>query len=373
MPDIRQLIAAMEAIAPPELAEGWDNTGLLLGDPDRAIDGPILLTIDLTEKVAGEAVGAGAAAVVAYHPPIFKPLDRLTARSPRGRALLGLAAARIAVYSPHTALDAAEGGVNDWLLELAAGGPVDDRRALRPALLADPTQSHKLITFMPRGHVDGVRAAMSAAGAGVIGEYTQCAFGVEGAGSFFGSDETNPAVGESGRLERVEEVRLEMVCPARALAAAIEALRSSHPYEEPAFDVLKLEARPSVGLGAGRSGRLADPTTADGLADRLRRGLGVDHVRVARAGSGPIGTIGVCPGAGGSLVGAAMAAGCDAFITGEMRHHDVLDAVERGLTILLAGHTNTERGYLHVLAERLRAAEGSMETLVSAADRWPFE
>jgi dinuclear metal center YbgI/SA1388 family protein len=376
MGSVGRLIEVMEAIAPARLAEAWDNVGLIVGDPAHDLLGPVLLTIDLNEEVAHEALGRGAGAVVAYHPPIFEPLRRLTAApGDPGRVILPLVAHGVAVHSPHTALDAAPGGVNDWLLEAVAGGAdaLASRRALSPHDDLDPTQTHKIVVFIPRSSVAPVRDAMASAGAGVIGDYERCSYMLEGRGTFFGSDATNPAVGERGRLEEVEEVRLEMVCGRGSLARAIEALRGAHPYEEPAFDVHRLEPRPDPTTGPGRVGTLRAPAEARTLAARLRDTLGVPGVRVASCGDGTSDRVAVCPGAGGSLADAAVAAGAGIFVTGEMRHHDVLAALDLGLSVVLAGHTNTERGYLPVLAERLSALEPALEPIVSEHDRWPFE
>ena len=115
------LAAAMEAVAPARLAESWDNVGLLLGDR-AAPCGRVLVAVDWTAAVMEEALALGVDAVVSYHPPIFDPLKRLASDDPRQRLLLDAAQAGIALLSPHTALDAVKGGVNDWLAEGIAGG-----------------------------------------------------------------------------------------------------------------------------------------------------------------------------------------------------------------------------------------------------------
>ncbi len=376
MSSVGRLIEVMEAIAPARLAEEWDNVGLLVGDAGAGIDGPVLLTIDLNEAVAHEALEREAGAIVAYHPPIFKPVRRLTAApGEHGRVLLPLIAHGVAIHSPHTALDAAEAGVNDWLLELSVGGSgsIAHRRALTPHPAVDRRQTHKLVVFVPRESVAPVRDAMSRAGAGVIGDYEKCSYMLEGRGTFFGTDATNPAVGEKGRLEEVEEVRLEMVCGAGSVGPAIEALRTAHPYEEPAFDVHRLEPRPDPAVGPGRIGRLRAPTSAREVAARVRDTLAVPGVRVATAGDGVSDRVAVCPGAGAAVLEQAMAAGAGIFVTGEMRHHDVLRALDLGLSVVLAGHTNTERGYLPILADRIRQMEPGFETIVSERDAWPFD
>ena len=368
---VADLVRAMDAIAPPRLAESWDNVGLLLGDPARALDGPALLTIDLTPEVAREAIESGAGAVVSYHPPIFKPITRLDGSTDRSRALLELVRAGIAVHAPHTALDAAPGGLADWLADVGAGPGAAERRALEAP--SPGGASFKVVVFTPADRADAVRDAMSAAGAGVIGGYTRCSFSSPGEGTFFGSEGTDPAVGERGRLERAPELRLEMVCPAGSLGEAVDAARAAHPYEEPAIDVVPLAPAPETRLGPGRAVTLARPEPAESIARRVAAALGVERVKLASPeGAPPVARLGACPGAGASLAGDAIDDGATLYLTGEMSHHEVLAALERGCAVVLAGHTNTERGYLPTLAERLASGDPAIEARVSARDAWPL-
>ncbi|MGP1309878.1 MAG: Nif3-like dinuclear metal center hexameric protein [Phycisphaerales bacterium] len=367
---VADLIAAIDALAPPALAEPWDNVGLLVGDPERDLEGPALLTIDLTPAVLAEALAMSAGAIVAYHPPLFSSIKRITSDSRGGRTLLRCIEAGMVIHSPHTALDAVAGGVTDWLAD--GLGAIGDRRALVAATPSTPGQTHKFVTFVPRDAVDRVRMALSSAGAGRIGEYDQCAFEVEGTGSFQGSERSNPAVGKAGRLERVEEVRLEMVCAGRAVPLLVETLRAFHPYEEPAFDVYELAGRPDRSVGAGRRITLDQPRSAEQIAASVRDYLGLQSVRLAVAPSAEeetISRVGVCPGSGAELVDAAIAEGCQLFVTGEMKHHDLLSTLARGCSVILAGHTNTERGYLPKFAENLRKGVPAADIRVSEADR----
>lgn len=377
MPKVARLIEVMEGIAPTSGAEGWDNVGLLVGDPEREIGGPVVLTIDLTEAVAAEALALGAGAVVAYHPPLFHPIKRITAGDGKGRTLLGLIGAGVAIYSPHTALDAAEGGVTDWLIDqLAADGGTPgasaDRRALTGLATPDPTRTHKVVVFVPEAGATGVRDAMAAAGAGTIGAYRACSFAIPGQGTFFGTESTNPRTGKKGHLETIDEIRLEMVCGQAHLADVVHALRDAHPHEEVAFDIYRMDPAPTRGLGAGRAITLDAPTTPQRLAERLKRNLGLPMVKLGAATEKPITRVGAVPGSGASLLDAAIGAGCELFVTGEMRHHEVLAALDRGCSVILAGHTNTERGYLPVLRERITALELGLDVRVSATDRAPL-
>lgn len=367
---IADLARALDGIAPARLAAEWDNVGLLLGARDWPVAGA-LLAIDLTQAVLDEAVGSGAGAIVAYHPPIFRPLRDLTADTPEGAVLLAAAAHRIAILSPHTALDAAAGGLGDWL---AAGLGAGSAEPLEPALERPDGEAVKIVTMAPPSAIEALRGALAAAGAGRIGAYEECSFELRGEGTFLGGEASNPVVGRRGALERVGETRLEMVCSRAALAAALRALRAAHPYEEPPVEVHPLDPRPRVDAGQGRLLALDTPVSLSELVARAKARLGTPRLRVAapRGMDAVVRRVGLCPGAGGELLAAARRAGCDAFLTGEMRHHDVLAAANSGCAILLAGHTNTERPFLPELAARLGAALAGVRFAVSVADRWPL-
>lgn len=379
---ISDLVAAADSIAPLALAEEWDNVGLLIGSGSWPLAGPVLLTIDLTESVAREAVAMRAGAVIAYHPPIFAAVKRITdgpASTAAERIVLSMIREGIAVYSPHTALDATPGGVTDWLADGLAGGGdgarAGDRRALRSHLRRDPTQEVKIVTFVPERDAARVRDALASAGAGRIGEYQLCSFSAPGTGTFLGGEQTNPAAGTPGVLESVPELRLEMVCARRAVALAITTLRQFHPYEEPAIDVYPLEPRPDRSVGAGRRMMLDHPASLSSLADRLKNHLRVGAVQIAAASgnsSSPVSCIGVVPGAGASLAGQARAEGCEVFVTGEMKHHEVTAALAAGLSIILGGHTATERGYLPSYGALLKKLLPAAGFVVSTTDRDPL-
>lgn len=381
---VHDLVNAMNRIAPLDYAEPWDKVGLQVGSLDATLTGPVLLTIDLTERVIAEAVAMHADAIVSYHPPIFSPLDAVTDTTPKQRIILHAARAGIAIYSPHTALDATPGGVTDWLCEGLSGGTNEadpgkiagDCRALQPQPNARTTSTAnaKIVTFVPADHVEKARNALASAGAGQIGDYSLCSFEAAGTGTFLGSASTTPAVGKAEQLERAPECRLEMICPKPAVALALETLRRFHPYEEPAIDVYDLEPQPVRNVGAGRRLVLDQPVTPRELGARLRGFLCNARVQLGLTSNEdrPVQTIGVVPGAGESLVSLAVQEGCELFVTGEMRHHSVLAAMHDGIDVLLAGHTNTERGYLPRLATKIGEQLPGIEPRVSKSDRDPL-
>lgn len=362
--ELRDLVAAMEEIAPTRCAEAWDNVGLLVGDPGQSLS-RVLLTIDYTAAVAGEAKAEGCDAVVAYHPPLFKPIKRVTAGGPTD--LIYDAARRgVALYSPHTAYDAADGGTNDVLADLLG---LEDGSPLKPA--ETKADRCKLVTFVPADALERVSKALFDAGAGRIGDYSSCSFRSEGAGTFFGEEGTNPAVGQGGRLETAAEVRLETVVPLAKVEAVVRALRQAHPYEEPAFDLNQLVAL-TEGKGIGRVGNLKVPAERGELFDRIKRGLDIGHLLVAGPTEGIVKRAAACAGACGDLLDGAIAQKADLYLTGELRHHDAVKATAAGVTVVCTLHSNSERAALKRLKTRLEAALPGLPVLLSRNDRDPF-
>ncbi|MEM1107368.1 MAG: Nif3-like dinuclear metal center hexameric protein [Planctomycetota bacterium] len=367
---LSQVISGLRGVAPEALAEPWDKVGLHLGDPEQAVSKG-LLCIDLTEAVVAEAVKKGCELIVAYHPPIFQPLTGLTDDGPwTQRRVLAAARANLAVYSPHTALDAVRGGVCDWMCRLIAG---DDANAqARPiSVEASMRDEFKVVVFVPEQHEVAVREVMAWAGAGGIGHYRECSFSTPGTGGFRPVAGANPAVGKIGRREEVAERRLEMIVPGARLPEVLSELRRAHPYEQPAYDVFKLEPEPVVPqeqAGAGRVLDLPSAISPEALADSFMS-LPEATIKLGHRGVKRIKTIAVCPGAGGSLFEGVDA---DAYVTGEMQHHQALDLVQCGKVVVLLGHTASERPYLPVYRRLIqKTAAKAVKWTVSRADRAP--
>jgi dinuclear metal center YbgI/SA1388 family protein len=355
---LQELIEQIEAIAPPGLAEAWDNVGLIVGDR-RAEVSRVLLCIDLTPAVLEEAVACRCECVLAYHPVIFEGVKRFVA----GDIAFEAARRGIAVYCPHTALDCAVGGTNDVLADLLGLLDVGPLRRPTPGAAGFA----KLVTFMPPESVEKVAAAIYAAGAGRIGKYGECSFRSEGTGTFKGDPTTNPTVGQPGKLEHAVEVRFETVLPLSALPEVIAALKSAHPYEEPAIDVFpQVEVKGS--LGPGRLGNLPKTMTLGEVAHHLKRALGLSGLLVSGELPTSISRVAVCAGAGRSLVPDVIAAKADLFVTGELPHHDALRLSRANIAAICTLHSNSERPTLKVLARRLTGVHATVAT----ADQDPF-
>jgi dinuclear metal center YbgI/SA1388 family protein len=338
--DVARII---ERAAPLALALPDDNPGLQAGRADAGVGG-VLVALDPTPAAVRRAVRAKADLLVTHHPLFMDPLRRIDTGTATGAAAAAAIGAGISVYAAHTNLDAAPEG-----LAVAVAGRlgVEELRFLHP--VNGPARV-KVVVFAPAAAVGGLHAAMAAAGAGVIGRYDSCAFFGHGEGFFRPLAGARPAVGARGRLERVPEERLEMVAEAGALPAVLAAVRRAHPYEEPAVDCYPLLPTPLGGFGC--VGRVPSASLGD-FARRAARALGAE-ARLSGARVPRVRTVAVCPGSGGRLVPLAAAAGADAFVTGEVRYHNMREAEHHGIAIVELGHDRTEMPAVDLLARLIR-------------------
>jgi len=341
---VATVAAFLERFAPLRLAAEWDNVGLLLGEKENPVQG-VMTCLTVTPESADEAIAEGAQLIVAHHPILFRGVKRLTSSTPEGRMIYRLARAGIAVYSPHTAFDNTVGGINDMLarrLELTR---------IRPLQALDEPRQCKIVVFVPDADLGRVSDALFAAGAGVIGQYSECSYRLAGIGTFFGSDAANPTVGQKGRREEVSEWCLEVVCPEERVSEAIRALRQAHSYEEPAFDVLPLRPMPGK-LGIGRVGVLPVEMSLADFSRIVSQRLGTTGAHVVGDADRLVRKVAIVCGAGGDLIGRA-AGKADVLLTGEARFHDCLAAQSQGLALVLPGHYATERCGVEELAAML--------------------
>jgi dinuclear metal center YbgI/SA1388 family protein len=366
MPTVADVVSHLEKFAPRSLAAEWDNVGLLLGDGATPV-ARVLTCLTVTPGVVAEAVAGGVNLIVTHHPVLFRAVKSLTTATAEGRILLPLVRNGVAVYSPHTAFDDCAGGINDQLCETLG---LTDVRPLRSRPVGEAGDL-KLVVFVPVADLAKVSDALFAAGAGRIGAYRECSFRTEGTGTFFGTDDANPAVGQKMRREEVSESRLEVVVPTAKVAAAVAALRAAHSYEEPAFDLYPLKTAPAG--GSGRVGVLPQPVALGDLGRTLRTKLRANGVQVIGDQARPVSRVAVACGAAGEYLKDAIKAQADIFVTGELRFHDGLAAQAAGVAVLLPGHYATERSAVEALAGRLQAAFPDVTVTASAEERDPFD
>jgi dinuclear metal center YbgI/SA1388 family protein len=364
LPTVGDWLAVLDRLYPQTWAEDWDSTGLQAGDRSWQA-AQVLVALDPTTEVIAEAQNRRCGLLVTHHPLLFRPLHQLDLADPVARTAAMAISSRVAVAASHTNADVARPGVSDALAE-ALG--VEVTGVLHTTSAGEQV---KLVTFVPPEATVKLIDAVSNAGGGVIGEYDHCSFRVRGTGTFFPSENAHPAVGERGRLNEVDEDRVEIIVPRELMETAVDALVGAHPYEEPAFDVYPLAS--TTGLGLGRIGDLADPLTAEDLAVRCRERLR-SPVRLAGDPGKRIHRLALCGGSGASLIQDAVRAGVDAYVTGDLKHHQALEAAGSGLVVIDAGHHGTEWPFIPKLAARLSEAGAHLsgEVMISDTKTDPF-
>jgi dinuclear metal center YbgI/SA1388 family protein len=374
---LRDITALMDRWYPPALASDWDAVGLVCGDPEQPVR-RILLAVDPAPEVVDEALGFDADLLVVHHPLLLKPVSSIAATTPKGRTLHRLVGAGCGLFTAHTNADAPALGVNDSLAR--ALGIVDPE-----VIVPDPADPlDKLVTFVPHENAEEVRAAITAAGAGRIGDYDSCTFTAEGEGRFRPLDGATPAIGRVGEVEVVAESRVEAIVPRGRRRQVLEALRTVHPYEEPAFDVLELADIPAGGSrasGTGRIGRLAAPMTLREFAAQVERAIpGSAHgVRVGGDPDRRVETVAITSGSGDFLLETVLGTDADVYITSDLRHHRASEFLEHeGPALVDIAHWAAEWTWLPVLqrtlSEELAGRGDTVDVRVSTTctDPWTF-
>lgn len=316
---VQNIVDVLETAYPPALAESWDKVGLICGDPTQSVT-KVAVALDCTQAVAEAAVAAGAQMLIVHHPLLLRGVHTVAANTPKGKIIHTLIQAGVALFAAHTNADSARPGVNDKLAQLVG---ISSGRPLAPQL----DMLEKWGVQVPQDAVSAVQKAVFAVGAGEIGEYSECSFAIAGQGQFRAKQTANPALGAVGELTQVAETRLEFVAPQSKHASIISALEQAHPYEEVAFDVFSMDipVNPEHAVGLGRIGTLPEPMSFVDFVEQIAQQLPstVWGVRGAGDPQAQISTVAVSSGAGDSFLDAAVAAGVDAFVTSDLRHHPV--------------------------------------------------
>ena len=340
---IRDVISSLESLASPTLQEGYDNAGLIAGDDSIECSG-ILVSLDATEAVIDEAIQNKCNLVVSHHPIVFSGLKIITGKNYVQKAVIKAIKNDIALYAIHTNLDNVLYGVNGKIAELIG---LENISVLAPK----ESQLKKLFTFVPVANAEKVRQAIFDAGAGHIGNYEECSFNAEGFGTFKGGMNTDPYVGKPGELHKENEIKVEVIFPAWLESGVIKSLLSAHPYEEVAYDVIKLENKFSS-IGSGVVGDLNEPieetTFFKILKDRFKLKV-IKHTALLKK---PVRRVAVCGGAGSFLIFSALAANADMYITSDVKYHEFFDANDK-MVIADIGHYESEQFTINLLQEFL--------------------
>ena len=375
-PTLAEVVDVLERLYDPTWARDWDAVGLVCGDPDAPVR-RVLLAVDAVASVVDEALDWHADLVLAHHPLLLRPVHSVAATTAKGRLVHRLVRSGSALYTAHTNADAAAPGVSDALARVLG------LRDLTPLSADAPDPIDKVVAFVPEDSVDLVVDALAKAGAGEVGDYSRCAFVATGTGTFTPGWHSTPSVGQPGRREDVPQRRLEMVLPRPRREAVVAALHQTHPHAQVDFDVYEI-ASWSSSRGIGRVGRLAAPTTLREFALLVAEALPAtaQGVRISGDPMAMIERVAVCGGSGDGLLVAARAAGVDAFVTSDLRHHPVIEAREdvgdNPPYLVDVAHWSSEwpwlAGVANRLEGRLEAAGTPIEVHVSArsTDPWTF-
>ena len=357
---VADVLATLHAWAPLGSKADFDRVGLQVGDPGARVD-RVLVALDLTPDVVDEAAEAGAQLVVTHHPLLFQPVGRATADDPVGSLVWRLGRAGVSYAAVHTNLDAARGGVSFALAEQLG---VRDPEILAPL----DGVMRKVVAFVPEDAAADVRQAMAAAGAGGIGDYTECSFETAGTGRFRPGEGATPAVGEVGQAEAVGELRIEAVVPQWSVGAVLRAIGEAHPYEEPAVDVYAVEVE-APDYGYGCVGTLEAPEPLPTFLARVRDALGAGALRYVGDDAQTVERVAVCGGAGLSFLGAALRSGADAYVTSDVTYHRFFEALGTDgrprIALVDAGHYETEAVTEALLADHLRERHPGLDVAVT--------
>ena len=330
---IKEIVSALERFAPLPLQDGFDNAGLQIGLTEAEATGA-LLCLDVTETVIDEAITLGYNLIISHHPLIFKGYKSITGKDYVERCILKAIKNDIVVYSAHTNLDNATGGVNYKIAEKIGLKNIRFLSEKEDSLL-------KLVTFVPYAQAEEVRQALFAAGCGSIGNYDSCSYTLEGEGTFRAKEGTNPFCGTIGELHHEPEVRIETILPVFKKSAATKALIEAHPYEEPAFDFYPLK-NSWAQAGAGIIGELEEPETELDFLKRIKKTFEVGCIKHNKLSGRLIERVALCGGAGAFLIPQAIAHNADIFITGEIRYHEYFGH-ENDLLLAEIGHYESEQ------------------------------
>ncbi len=343
---VKNIYEFIDSFAPFNVSMDFDNCGLLVGDLNSNIKN-VLISLDITNDVIEEAKNLGAGLIVSHHPVIFKPIKNIMF----GSIVYKLIENNISAICAHTNLDMAEDtGVNTCLANAL------ELKNLRPLSIYKSENYNKIVVFVPEANSKDVIRAMSNAGAGILGNYSECSFSSSGVGTFKPNANSNPFIGKIGNCAEVDEYKVEMICTKSKTKSVVEAMLNVHPYEMPAYDIFETSAI-KHNVSCGLIGDLENSYNADGFAYYVKNKLQCNGIRYFNFNDN-IKTVALCSGAGGNMISEAINKGADAFITGEIKHHEILLAEQHNVSVFDAGHFKTEdiviRPLINKLAEEFK-------------------
>jgi dinuclear metal center YbgI/SA1388 family protein len=341
---VKDVTGYLDALAPPSYQEDYDNSGLLTGDSGWEVNG-VLVTLDCVERVVEEAIARGCNLIVAHHPIIFRGLKKVSGRGYVERTIAKAIKNDIAIFAVHTNLDNVRTGVNKKIATRMG--------LVRTRILVPRTDTLlKLETYVPKDRVEEVLRALHSAGAGQIGEYSDCSFQTAGRGRFTPGNRATPHVGTAGNPEQADEIKVEVLVPRDAEHRVLTALRAAHPYEEVAFYLSSLQNE-NQDVGAGMIGELEEGLEPIEFLRRLKSSMATACIRHTAPGQNRINKVALCGGSGAFLLPQAIRAGADAFVSADFKYHEFFDA-DGKILIADIGHYESEQFTKDLLMEVLK-------------------
>jgi dinuclear metal center YbgI/SA1388 family protein len=330
---IADIIQTIEDFAPISYQEPYDNAGLLVGDKMAECSG-VLICLDAIEAVIDEAIRKKYNLVVAHHPIIFSGLKKITGKNYIERTIIKAIRHDIAIYACHTNLDNVQLGVNHIIA---------DRLGLANRKILDPKKGilKKLYTYTPSSATEHVLNGLFCAGAGRIGNYSECSFKLAGQGTFKGNDLSNPVIGIKNKRHNVKEDKIEVIFPDYMEINILKKLREVHPYEEIAYEVIILD-NVHQEVGSGLIGDLNKPVDESKFLDFVKKKMKTACVRHTALREKKIQRVALCGGSGSFLLPKAIAQQADVFITGDFKYHQFFDA-DNQIIIADIGHYESEQ------------------------------
>ena len=342
---VNDIVKHIEEWAPPGVAWEGDNVGLQIGSRWNSLKG-ILLCLELNEKTLDEAISKKCNFIFTHHPLIFKPLKRINPDNDiKSRLIEKLIKNDINLFTAHTNLDFTKDGVS---FEMAKTLGLKNIRFLEN----ESATQYKLVVFVAKEYADKVSESIFTAGGGIIGEYSHCSFNLEGKGTFKGSDKSNPSYGKKNNFESIEEVRIEVIVDKWNLSKVIKSMLNAHPYEEPAYDIYKLDNN-NVNFGSGAVGQLQEPISVNEFLGLVSKKLRTRQVRYCKGMKNKIKNIAVHGGSISNALNAALKVGADALIAADIKYHTFQDAEDR-ILLIDAGHYETEVPVLNIVRRKLQ-------------------
>ncbi|MDC0584342.1 Nif3-like dinuclear metal center hexameric protein [Bacteroidales bacterium] len=341
---LKEIVQCFNEFAPFSYQEPYDNAGIQYGDPETEITGA-LLSLDITEEIINEAISKKINLVVSHHPLLFSDLKKITGGDFVQKALIKAIKNDICILSVHTNIDAVKAGVN---------GKISEKLGLKNYEILQPTNGvlNKVVVYAPHAHSEAVKEAMFTAGAGHIGNYSECSFSTTGEGTFKGENETKPYVGAKGVRHSESETRIESIVPSNKLNEVISSMIKVHPYEEVAYDIYTLNNTLAT-VGSGIIGELEREMNTQEFFDYIKKTFNIPVIRHSKSHKASIKKVALCGGAGSFLLNKAISKGADIFLTGDIKYHQFFEAEHK---IILAdfGHYESEQYTLEIFSEQLK-------------------